>query len=97
MDASQGEAARVQVFWRPSFRLKRFAQTVEERNLRRIDFATRNFVGEKFGAIDFGKGLHFTGARRPFHFEGVAVRFERAWQIVFEGPGVNGLAAFLFD
>ena len=47
-------------------------------------------------AIDLGKFLQLAGMRRPFYCERIRFELERFRQVAFEGPAVNGLAAFLF-
>lgn len=51
---------------------------------------------EPGGAVDLGEGGGFAAAGRPFHFEGVAV--DRVGvDVGIDGPGVDDLAALLFD
>jgi hypothetical protein len=45
------------------------SQTIKKRHLRRLQFASGNFVGEEARLIDFWKLLVFARARRPFQFE----------------------------
>ena len=52
---------------------------------------------KKLGEIDLGKGLSPAGAWRPFQFEGIGMEDEIRWEIAFNGPCMNGLAAVLFD
>src|SRR5205085_2640661 len=62
-----------------------------------IHFASRDFLREKFRAIDFWEFLERSGTGRPFHLERVRLQLELLRQVALDRPGMNGFAAFLFD
>src|SRR5262249_46318328 len=67
---------------------------VEDRDLSLVNLLAGGGERKPGGAIDFGKLLLATGARRPFHGERVAPDRRRV-AIGFHRPSVNGLAARL--
>lgn len=67
----------------------------EEGGFGGVDFFAGGVEGEEGGAVHFREFLLLAGARGPLHLEGVA--FQLRWfAVVFEGPGDDSLAAFLF-
>src|SRR5947207_1097546 len=69
---------------------------IEKGDLRGVDLFLRRCQIEKVGAVDFGDVDLFSGFWRPLDSDQVAHDF-RWVAVTFKGPGVDGLAGFLFD
>ena len=72
------------------------SQPFEERYLCWIDFRYSQVPRKKFRAVDFGKLLGPSRARRPFQFKGVGNRRKVDRQVRLCRPAVHCFAAFLF-